>query len=95
MNVLKSLIRTWFLFPSSPINNKAKCFSSQHFFDTEIRCFSFFSQPKTVMPIELYFSILHTSLTLTENFMYLKSSFLVKSLSAFAILLGLWSAGCI
>ena len=43
------------------------------------------------MPIEL--SILWMSLNLTGNFMSLKSSLFSKSLSAFLIILGLWSAG--
>ena len=46
------------------------------------------------MPMEFFISILRMSLTLTGNFMSLKSSFLAKSLSAFVILFGLWSAGC-
>ena len=45
------------------------------------------------MPMEFFFSILSMSLILTGNFMSLKSSLFAKSLSAFVILLGLWSAG--
>ena len=44
--------------------------------------------------IFFFFSILYKSLTLTGNFMSLKSSssFLGKSISAFVILLRVWSA---
>ena len=41
----------------------------------------------------IFFSILCISLTLTGNFMSLKSRLLAKALSAFVILAGLQSAG--
>ena len=46
------------------------------------------------MLMEFLFSIFCISLTLTGNFMSLKSSFLAKFQSAFEIILGSWSTGC-
>ena len=43
--------------------------------------------------MEFFFSTLYISLTLTGNFMPLKSTFLAKSLPAFVIIAGLRSAG--
>ena len=43
--------------------------------------------------MEFFFSILWMSLILTGNLMSLKSSLFAKSLSAFVVLIWLWSAG--
>ena len=55
--------------------------------------FSLSSQPKTLMLMKLLFTMLWMSLIFTGHFMHLKPSFLENSLSAFVILLELWSAG--
>ena len=52
------------------------------------------SQPKTLIPIEFYFSILWMSLAFTGIFMSLKSSLLEKYFSAFVNLAGLRSSAC-
>ena len=78
-------------FSPSPIYNKWTCLSSQHWYIDWMFFFVFTAKNTNFDRIIFFYFML--SLSLTGNFMCLKSSFFAKSLSAFVIILWLWSVG--
>ena len=90
-NRIKIFDKNIVFFPPFPIYNKWTCFSSQHWYIDWMFFFIFTAQNTNFNRIIFFYFML--SLSLTGNFMSLKSSLFAKSLSAFVIILELWSAG--